>query len=180
MSIPLNYFAGDGSVLQKNLYASIPTENLNDVIDVRAILQTKVLPAFNGMLLSALMMNTSYISTKYISDDMEQKRTDAEQKERLTRNEISKARYNYMQKQYNINNNNFIAGVLQGLLLVLGIVAILFCYQRLGKMPMTVACVLSALLVSIYLFIVVLLVRNNYQRRKDDWSKFYFAPYEPK
>ena len=177
MSLSSYQYTGDGQALATQI-KGVGLDNFN-IENVRTHLQQSSMSSFDSALQNALVMNTSYASTQFIKNDMELKKLDAEKKEKITRNEISKARYKLMQKQYTINSNNFISGVLQGLLLLLAIITIMICFMRLGKLSSTMAIILSVLLSCIYLFIVLLLVRNNYQRRKDDWTKFYFAPYQP-
>ena len=179
MSSTSDIFAGDGSVFSSNLTATLSNKNLDNVIQVRSLLEQQVLPYFSQMLFTTLMMNTSYNSTKYITNDMENKAKDAREKETKARNSIGKARYNYFQKKYTISYNKFISGVLQGAILTVAICAVLAGLHLNGMLSSTIVAVLVSCIVLVYMIILAILLKNNSNRRKDDWNKFYFAPFTP-
>lgn len=179
-SQPFAFFTSDPTQMQDYLNQVIGSgSSADDVQQVRDLVKTKVLPLFNNMLMSTLMLNTTYNSTRYITDDVQQKQEDATQKEQRTRNNISKVRYNYVQKKYIVAYRDFVSRCLQGAIIVTAFSAIVIGMWFQKTFSAVVALIIVGVIVSIYLLIIAVLVSHNQFRRKDDWTKFYFSPYDP-
>lgn len=170
-----NYIA-DGAVMEST-FNNVIQQTQNDVGSLREVFTQRVLPFFSQMLVTVLMMNTSYNNTSYISQDMESKAKDAKQKENLTRSSIHKARFSYMQKKYKIGYNKYVTGVLQGAILVACVAGSLIAFQRMKKLSGMFTGLVVGVIALMFLIIIAVIAKNNMTRRVDDWDKFYFAPY---
>jgi hypothetical protein len=179
-SQPYTFYTSDPTQMQQYLQEVLgSTGSSDDIAQVRTLVSGKVLPLFNNMLMSTLMLNTSYNSTKYVADDVKAKQLDASIQEQRLRNNISKVRYSFIQKKYIVSYNNFISGCIQGAIIVFSISAILIGLWFQERISSTIAAIIIGIVVITYLIMVAVLVSNNMYRRKDDWNKFYFGPYDP-
>lgn len=92
-----------------------------------------------------------------------------------TFNDIHKTRERYMGKKYAINHYNFVGTTLQFTMFVILIVALCFTLAKEDKITKTVATYVSMFIIVIYLIILLMFIKQNQLRRKDDWNKFYFS-----
>jgi hypothetical protein len=91
-----------------------------------------------------------------------------------TFNHINKTRQRYMAKKYAIRANQFYSGVLQYTILVIIICAFVAGQMKEENLSPLVAGIIAGSTVFIYLILLLVFIKQNQIRRKDDWDKFYF------
>jgi len=90
---------------------------------------------------------------------------------------VHKMRQHYMLKKYDISYNQFVSGIVQFTLFTIVLCGLIYAYAIKPEPPITttVAWGVIAGILTIYLFIVILFVKQSMMRRKDDWNKYYFG-----
>lgn len=90
-------------------------------------------------------------------------------------NNVYKMREGYMTNKYHVSYTQFITRITMLTLAIVILCAVAACLVFYKNMlSMRIAVCIAITLVLIYLFIVALLYRKMLERRKDDWTKFYF------
>lgn len=91
-----------------------------------------------------------------------------------TFNQIHKTRHNYLNKRYTTKNNQFVASLLQATIFVVLVLGCLFAMLKDEQLGQNTVIIIASVLVAFYLLIMILFLKQNQLRRKDDWDKFYF------
>lgn len=159
--------------LMGNLFSSRQTAS-----DIRDILNNEIIPMYSDTTNFMMVMNNSMNSANYIHDDFQVKKAEAERVHKSTTNSVAKQRATYFEKKRTIGYNTFMAGVIQALIIVMGISGILFGMWSVGKLGTKALGAVVAVMMACLLLVVAVMVKNNLTRRVDDWNKFYFSPYK--
>lgn len=91
-----------------------------------------------------------------------------------TFNHINKTRQRYMAKKYAIRANRWYSGVLQFTILIVIIGAFVAGLVKEEHLSPMVGGIIVGSVVFIYLIMLLIFIKQNQIRRKDDWDKFYF------
>ena len=92
-----------------------------------------------------------------------------------TFNHIHKARQRYLNKKYAIKENQFITTLLQFTVFTILVIALIFGGSiQEAYYSLKTAAIISSIVALFYLVVVIMFLKQNQLRRKDDWDKFYF------
>jgi len=122
-----------------------------------------------------LMLNDVTNTNMFLRDSMTKEMERTSSLRDKTFNDIHKTRERYMGKKYAINYYNFVGTIMQATMLVILISAVAFSLYKENSISINVAMIITGVVVIIYLIIVLLFIKQNQLRRKDDWNKFYFS-----
>jgi hypothetical protein len=171
-------YVGDGAILQEGI-KDLLSQNSKDIDTYRILILDFILPLTNQQLYRLLLINSNLSSGKYISRDVQQKLQDASKQQQNMRASIDKSRYEFYQRQNNIDYHQFIILIMQvTILLIFLCSAIVGCCLVFNINSIIMWCALTAM-VGVYLFMIIAIVSRNNRKRTDDSSKYYFAPYKP-
>lgn len=92
-----------------------------------------------------------------------------------TSNMINRTRNTFLQNKYQIEYHNFIGSCLQFFTFMILIIACMFALLKQESIPALVAYGVSCTALVLFLLVVVVYIKNNQTRRKDDWNKYYFS-----
>ena len=168
---------GQYSANQATFDAYVADTVFGNISAVNAQIQNSIVEDVQAYLIEtsqAVILNDIYNTNDYVTETIynEKKRTGGIKDK--TASLINKTRQSYLQKKYSIEYNNFVSMCLQFTTFIVLIVAIMFTLLKQDKINDMVAYLISAVAILIFLFGVVLYVKNNQVRRKDDWNKYYF------
>lgn len=168
---------GQYSANQATFDAYVADTVFGNISAVNAQIQNSIVEDVQAYLIEtsqAVILNDIYNTNDYVTETIynEKKRTGGIKDK--TASLINKTRQSYLQKKYSIEYNNFVSMCLQFTTFIVLIVAIMFTLLKQDKINNMVAYLISAVAILIFLFGVVLYVKNNQVRRKDDWNKYYF------
>jgi hypothetical protein len=90
---------------------------------------------------------------------------------------VHKMRQHYMLKQYDVNYNRFLSGVLQFTLFVSALCGfiLLYMFHPVNPLSSNVGLGVIGSILVFYLVVLFFFIKDMQNRRKDDWNKFYFA-----
>jgi hypothetical protein len=159
-----------------NLSASLAQQNINDVSLIREHIRNQVIPKITHSLNDTMLLNTSLNSTHYIKKDLDGKLSGVVHHQGIAQSNLTKTRYNYMQKTNAISVYRFWINVIVGAIFV---ACCAFVLLGANKMSAWLNYSIIGFITFVYVIIVLLALRNNSSRRNDDWNKFYFGPYQP-
>jgi amino acid transporter len=159
-----------------NLINSLAQQNINDVSFIREQIRNNIIPQLAHALNDTMLLNTSLNSTNYIKKDLDGKLSDVVNSQGVAQTNLAKTRYNYMQKSNSIAAYKFWINVIVGAIFV---ACCAFVILGAKKMPAMLNYSIIGFIAFVYMVIVLLALRNNSNRRNDDWNKFYFGPYQP-
>jgi nitrogen fixation/metabolism regulation signal transduction histidine kinase len=168
---------GQYSANQATFDAYVADTVFGNISAVNAQIQNSIVEDVQAYLIEtsqAVILNDIYNTNDYVTETIynEKKRTGGIKDK--TASLINKTRQSYLQKKYSIEYNNFVSMCLQFTTFIVLIVAIMFTLLKQDKINNMVAYLISAIAILIFLIGVVLYVKNNQVRRKDDWNKYYF------
>lgn len=129
----------------------------------------------------ATMLNDVANTNQFLGENMSSELTRTMGLRDKTFNHIHKTRQRYFGKKYAINANRFWARVLQITIFVVLLIAVTFALAKVVKkdvsafISMKTAYIIVGVIVSLYVLILVIFLKQNQIRRKDDWNKFYFT-----
>lgn len=93
---------------------------------------------------------------------------------------ILKARQQYLLSERAIELGNFKAKILYLSIVVLCTMLIVIGLQLLKKIPVPVSSIIITVLLLVYLFIIVMWMLNNKERRNINWNQYYWPNMRPK
>lgn len=91
-----------------------------------------------------------------------------------TNSDLIKLKQKYLNKKYTVDYNKFLVVIIKYTFSIVIVVSLLtYCYIY-NKINSTLYFVLLGFLAFLYMFVIVIMIKNQQHRRKDDWNKFYF------
>jgi len=151
-------------------YPGYSAESLSDIEQTFESMEA----AYLSMLVQIQTVNNLMNLTMYVknSSAAENKRTGLLRDG--TVNNVYKMRQIYLGNKYSIAYNKYVIGILQFTIAIQSIAVLIGIGLIKGIFRPTTAIILMCVIYAIYLISLVLAYRSMLNRRKDDWTKFYF------
>lgn len=175
-----NYGAiASGDLEKTDIFAEILTSNLYGNANTS---ENALLSVFHGNVGSylvdtkqAMMLNDVANTNQFLSENMSKELERTTQLRDKTFNHIHKTRQRYFGKKYAINANRFWATVMQITIGVVLTVALVFGIAKRNTISIQTAMIIAGIIILLYVIILLVFIKQNQLRRKDDWNKFYFV-----
>lgn len=178
-NVTVPYFLSTGEITQETLDSAMESifATKQTAADFRDILNNEIIPMYSDTTNFMVVMNNSFNSANYIHDDFQQKKTEAQRIHEKTKNNVAKEREVFFQQRRTIGYNTFLSGMIQALIVVVGVSGIMFGLWGVNKISTKMLGAVVSIMLMCLLLVLAILVKNNLTRRVDDWNKFYFSPY---
>ncbi len=127
---------------------------------------------------SMAFQNELYNTNMYINHVMTMQEEQINELSETARNRIMKYRQKYQLKLYDIHYYKFVRTVLLFAIFIISVFGILLVFTYKYDPPLlspTITWIIIGIVITIYILLLFLYVRNNSSRRKTDWNKFYFG-----
>jgi lipopolysaccharide export LptBFGC system permease protein LptF len=173
--------SGDYSVSPSTFENAIRDNTSGTPVESTALIQDIFFDNVRMYLLDTnqnLMLNDVYNTNMFLKESMSKEMERTSSLRNKTFNDIHKTRERYMRSQYDIQYYNFIAAVMQGTMFIILCIALLLAFYKQKKISIKIGSIIVGILVLIYVIIVLMYIKQNQSRRKDDWNKFYFTTKE--
>jgi lipopolysaccharide export LptBFGC system permease protein LptF len=122
----------------------------------------------------AIVLNDITNTNDYVYDTVNNEKTRTDTLKKKTGSMINRTRQSFLQKRYRIEYNRFVTSMLMFMTLTVLVVACMFGLMKQDHVNLLVAAGVSSIAVFFFLIAVLVYIKNNQTRRKDDWSKYYF------
>lgn len=152
---------------------AVPGHSQEQMAVIESMFHNKV-GEYMGDTMNMVLLNDLANTNKFANMTTDNENTRLVKLRQRTTSELMKKKSEYLQYKYAIDYQKFLIVIVQMTFFVTILCAMLFYAFQLGKINVWVLGTIAGIIMSIYLFILILLWRNMYSRRKDDWNKFYF------
>lgn len=178
-STTVPYFLSTGEITQETLDNAMQSifSTRQTAYDFRDVLNNEIIPMYSDTTNFMVVMNNSYNNATYINNDFVSKKEEAGRIHQKTRNGVAKERDVFFQQKHTIGYNRFLSGMIQALIVIVAISGIMFGLWAVGKISVKMLGAVVTVMVMCFLIVLAIVIKNNLTRRSDDWTKFYFAPY---
>ena len=152
----------------------LPGQSKDDLSRMQAIINDKFMQYQDGTL-SMVMQNDMNNVNSYLSESVSNENARSQRLLESTNNALYKAKQAYMMKKYDIAYTQFVSGLLQFTLFTVIICSFILALIFSNVFNDLWGYSIIIMIISLYLIILVLFIRQNMMRRKDDWNKFYYT-----
>lgn len=195
MDAPLYYTSDASSTTQavqnalmqrEAAVSSMTTDNLISVMSIANELSTLQVELadkigdYIGNIESMRIENDVYNTNMFMNQSMTMQEEQINELSEKARNHIMRLRQKYQLKLYDISYYGFVTTVLLYAIFILSLSGGLLGAVYKVDPPMmspSIAWTIIGVIVTLYLIIVLIYVRNNSNRRKTDWDKYNFGSY---
>lgn len=158
---------------------AIPGHSFDDLVRIQTVFGDRIKTYMDDSD-SLVVLNDLVNMNKYMNDNMQSEYNRTLLLREKTASGVQKVRTNFQMKKYSIGWWDFWAYMIQFTLFILmgcAILVVMFFDPNITLNKYIVIGSVTVLAI-FWLFVFVLLIKQNNMRRKDDWDKFYFPSKE--